>query len=65
LLEKVSVIMSHTEDPAFEYDNDVESGYHVPVIDEQREYGSVASRPPLTPMGMTVREERRTVQNIY
>jgi len=50
--------MSHVEDPAFDYDNDLESGYDVPVINEEREYGSVTRRPPLTPIGMSVREER-------
>ena len=49
--------MAALDDPNFDYDNDLEGGINVTVLDEQRE--SNVSRPPLTPIGLSVRDERR------
>jgi hypothetical protein len=50
-----SELRTYPEDNDFDFDGDLEGGTNVPVVQDI----SDTSRPLLTPVGMTVRDERR------
>ena len=49
--------MSTVEDPTFDYD-DLEEGNYVPVVEETTESGAPRLITPLTPVGMSITQER-------
>ena len=59
-----SELRTYQEDPDFDFDGDLEGGTYVPVVQDQTTSSvsripSGTPRASLTPVGMTVREERR------
>jgi len=50
-----SELQVYQEDPSFDFDGDLEGGTNVPVAQDHSDISS----PLLTPVGMTVRDERR------